>query len=251
MATNAKREDNHHLLSTQQIHQLNASNNLLLFSPKWDQMYDVFYNSQQISPQPDHPVDDKPNHRTDDEMKVNADHKDTHLLDTSHEWKPIDKLNAQTLVKYYTQLAKLRLTGLVVLTTLSGYYMGLQTPIDPLILTATLVGTGLTSGSATAINQYLEIPFDSQMKRTQNRPLVLGRISGLHAMGFAGVSGLTGLALLSYVNPLTAVLGASNLILYSFIYTPMKRAHIANTWVGAVVGAIPPIMGFTAATNCI
>ena len=145
----------------------------------------------------------------------------------------------------------LSLEGLVVLTTLSGYYMGLHVPFDLSIFTATLLGTALTSGSATAINQFLEIPFDSQMKRTQNRPLVLGRITSLHACGFAAVTGVTGLSLLLYVNPLTAVLGASNLLLYSFIYTPMKRAHIANTWVGAIVGAIPPVMGYTAVNNCI
>jgi protoheme IX farnesyltransferase len=129
--------------------------------------------------------------------------------------------------------------------------MGLQTSVDASILAAALLGTALTSGSATALNQYLEIPFDSQMKRTRNRPLVVGHITPLHAIGFATVSGITGLTLLSWVNPLTAILGASNLLLYAFIYTPMKRAHIANTWVGAIVGAIPPVMGFTAANNFI
>jgi protoheme IX farnesyltransferase len=129
--------------------------------------------------------------------------------------------------------------------------MGLHTSVDVSILTATLLGTALTSGSATALNQYLEVPFDSQMKRTQNRPLVVGHITPLHAIGFATVSGITGLTLLSCVNSLTAILGASNLLLYAFIYTPMKRAHVANTWVGAIVGAIPPVMGFTAANNFI
>ena len=147
--------------------------------------------------------------------------------------------------------SNVQLLGLVVLTTLSGFYMGLHSPLDWTLLTATLLGTALTSGSATTINQLLEVPFDSQMKRTQNRPLVLGRISPLHAFGFAAISGVTGLTLLSWVNPLTAVLGATNLVLYSFIYTPMKRAHIANTWVGAIVGAIPPVMGFTAVNNYI
>ena len=132
--------------------------------------------------------------------------------------------------------------------------MGLHSPFDwsmATLMAATLLGTGLTSASATTINQFLEIPFDSQMKRTQNRPLVLGRISSLHSCGFAAVTGVAGLTLLSYANPLTAALGATNLLLYSFIYTPMKRAHIANTWVGAIVGAIPPVMGYTAVNNCI
>lgn len=134
------------------------------------------------------------------------------------------------------------------LTTLGGFYMALPAgAMDFSLLAATLVGTSLTSGSAAAFNHYLEVPFDSQMKRTQDRPLVTGKVSPLHAATFAVISGATGLTLLATcVNPLTAALGAANLCLYSFIYTPMKRVHIANTWVGAVVGAIPPVMGFTA-----
>lgn len=90
------------------------------------------------------------------------------------------------------------------------------------------------------------------MKRTQDRPLVAGLISPLHAASFAAVSGAVGLTILATcVNPLTALLGGLNLCLYSFIYTPMKRVHIVNTWVGAVVGAIPPVMGFTAINNAI
>lgn len=125
------------------------------------------------------------------------------------------------------------------------------TGFDPQILAMALLGTGLTSSAATAINQYLEIPYDSQMLRTRNRPLVLGQLSPLHGVCFATVAGITGISLLALVNPLTAVLGSLNLVLYSFIYTPMKRANMSNTWVGAIVGAIPPVMGFTAANNCI
>ena len=122
---------------------------------------------------------------------------------------------------------------------------------DPL-LASSLIGPTLTSGSAAAWNHYLEVPFDSQMKRTQDRPLVRGLISPLHAASFAFVSGATGLTIVATrVNPLPAVLGGINLCLYSFIYTPMKRVHIANTWVGAIVGAIPPVMGFTAINNAI
>lgn len=138
------------------------------------------------------------------------------------------------------------------MTTLAGFYMGAPGAINYPLLTSTLIGTTLTSGSAAAWNHFLEVPFDSQMKRTQDRPLVQGLISPLHAASFAFVAGVSGLTILATcVNPLTAVLGGLNLCLYSFIYTPMKRVHIANTWIGAVVGAIPPVMGFTAITNCI
>ena len=80
----------------------------------------------------------------------------------------------------------------------------------------------------------------------------MGQLSLLHAFTFAVCSGIAGLSLLSFgVNGLTAGLGAANLLLYSFIYTPMKRMNISNTWIGSCVGAIPPVMGFTAATGSI
>lgn len=167
-------------------------------------------------------------------------------------WKDIPATTLTTSLDHYAKLSKIKLTGLVVLTTLAGFYMGAPGAINYPLLASTLIGTTLTSGSAAAWNHYLEVPFDSQMKRTQDRPLVRGLITPLHAASFAFVSGVTGLTILATcVNPLTAALGGLNLCLYSFIYTPMKRVHIANTWVGAIVGAIPPVMGFTAITNCI
>lgn len=130
--------------------------------------------------------------------------------------------------------------------------MGVPGPMNYSLLASTLVGTTLTSGSAAAWNHFLEVPFDSQMKRTQDRPLVRGLVTPLHAATFAFVTGVAGISILATcVNPLTAALGGLNLFLYSFIYTPMKRVHIANTWVGAIVGAIPPVMGFTAINNAI
>eukprot|EP00064_Thunnus_orientalis_P003109 superscaffoldBa00000246_g3117 len=99
---------------------------------------------------------------------------------------------------------------------------------------------------------YFEVPFDSNMNRTKNRPLVRGQISPLHAVSFALACGVPGVALLTLaVNPLTGFLGALNILLYTSFYTPLKRLSIVNTWVGAVVGAIPPIMGWTAATGCL
>ncbi|XP_064179467.1 protoheme IX farnesyltransferase, mitochondrial [Anguilla rostrata] len=86
--------------------------------------------------------------------------------------------------------------------------------------------------------------------RTRTRPLVRGQISPLHAVLFAAGCGVPGVAMLTLaVNPLTGFLGALNIVLYTCCYTPLKRLSIANTWVGAVVGAIPPVMGWTAATG--
>lgn len=167
------------------------------------------------------------------------------------QWKEMAVPSTLESVKNYLKLSKIRLTTLVVLTTLAGYSMGCST-FEPGLAAFTLIGTGLTSASAASLNQFLEVPFDSQMSRTRNRPLVLQNMSSGKALTFSILSGTTGLTILATaVNPLTAGLGAFNLVLYSFIYTPMKRANIANTWIGSIVGAIPPIMGYTAATNLI
>ena len=100
--------------------------------------------------------------------------------------------------------------------------------------------------------QFFEVPYDSQMNRTKNRVLVRGILSPLHAVGFAMGASFSGLTLLFFgVNPITASLGALNLFLYTLVYTPMKRLHVANTWVGSVVGAVPPMMGWTAATGAL
>jgi len=115
------------------------------------------------------------------------------------------------------------------------------------ILLSTAIGTALCSSSAHTLNQLQEIPFDAQMARTRNRPLVRRAITSLHAAGFAAVTGIAGPAILwTMVNPTTAILGATNIALYAGLYTWLKRKSIINTWVGAVVGAIPPLMGWTA-----
>ncbi|XP_046909989.2 cytochrome c oxidase assembly factor 10 [Dermatophagoides farinae] len=174
------------------------------------------------------------------------------LTNIENVWKDIQPSTISNVLNDYSKLAKIKLTGLVVLTTMAGFYMAIESSVNPTILASTLIGTALTSGSAAAWNHFLEVPFDSQMRRTQARPLVQGSLTPLHAATFATITGVAGLSILAtYVNPLTALLGGINLCLYSFMYTPMKRVHIVNTWIGAIVGAIPPIMGFTAVNNFI
>ncbi|KAG6820310.1 hypothetical protein H0H93_002397 [Arthromyces matolae] len=115
------------------------------------------------------------------------------------------------------------------------------------ILLSTAVGTALCAASANALNQIQEVPLDAQMARTRNRPLVRRAITPLHATGFALTTGITGPAILwTMVNPTTAILGAANIALYAGLYTWMKRRSIASTWAGAIVGGIPPVMGWTA-----
>ncbi|KAK3924310.1 Protoheme IX farnesyltransferase, mitochondrial [Frankliniella fusca] len=164
-------------------------------------------------------------------------------------WREYAPSKPSDLTGMYLKLSKIRLTSLVVLTTMGGYAVA-SAPFDPATFIMASVGTGLTSCAANAINQYLEVPFDSQMSRTRNRVLVQGQMSPLHAVSFAGVSATLGVSALYFgCNPLTAVLGASNLVLYTMIYTPMKRVSILNTWVGSVVGAMPPLMGWAACTG--
>ncbi|NWW17099.1 COX10 protein, partial [Falcunculus frontatus] len=164
------------------------------------------------------------------------------------QWKEM-KLRLDDLPGVLARLSKIKLTALVVSTASAGFAMA---PV-PFELTRFLLasfGTGLASCAANSINQFFEVPFDSNMNRTKNRPLVRGQISPLLAVCFAASCGVPGIALLTLgVNPLTGALGAFNIFLYTCCYTPLKRMSIANTWVGAVVGAIPPIMGWTAATG--
>lgn len=166
------------------------------------------------------------------------------------QWKQV-KVDRADLPDIYAKLAKIKLTALVVTTAAAGFAMA-PVPFDPVLFVVASLGTGLASCSANSINQYFEVPFDSNMNRTKNRPLVRGQISPLHAVSFALACGLSGVVLLTAaVNPLTGLLGALNIFLYTCCYTPLKRLSIANTWVGAVVGAIPPVMGWTAATGCL
>ncbi|KAI8987440.1 protoheme IX farnesyltransferase [Mycotypha africana] len=135
---------------------------------------------------------------------------------------------------------------------MAGYAMAPGGDYTVTTLLATTLGTGLCIGSANAINQWIETPYDAQMLRTRNRVLGRRALSQTHAFGFGVSTGIAGVSLLATcVNPITAALGAINVLLYTCVYTPMKRTSIVNTWAGAVVGAIPPMMGWAAATNSI
>ncbi|KAL6420708.1 hypothetical protein ACFW04_013984 [Cataglyphis niger] len=164
------------------------------------------------------------------------------------EWRSI-VVNYNTLHKHYLKLSKIKLTSLVVATTMAGYALA-PAPFDIYTFAMCSLGTGLVSAAANAINQFFEVPFDAQMSRTKNRVLVCGHLTPAHAMAFATVSGIIGLSILYYeVNSVTAMLGTANIILYTLFYTPMKRISIVNTWIGSIVGAIPPLMGWAGCTN--
>ena len=117
--------------------------------------------------------------------------------------------------------------------------------IEPLTALAVLVGFVLVCSGASAFNQVLEIRSDGQMHRTRNRPLPAGRIGYEAAVTFALVTSVAGIAVLTYaVNPLTGLLALLMLVLYDFVYTPLKRVTSLNTLVGAIPGAMPVLVGW-------
>uniref|UniRef100_A0A0D9V1N8 Heme O synthase n=1 Tax=Leersia perrieri TaxID=77586 RepID=A0A0D9V1N8_9ORYZ len=150
----------------------------------------------------------------------------------------------------YFELSKARLSALVVATSGAGYVLGSGNVVDIAGLCYTCAGTMMVAASANTLNQVFEIKNDAKMKRTMRRPLPSGRISPAHAAMWATTVGAAGTALLAWkANGMAAGLAASNLILYAFVYTPLKQIHPVNTWVGAVVGAIPPLLGWAAASS--
>jgi len=173
---------------------------------------------------------------------------------TSAEFKSVQWQSAELkwndLVHNYKKLTKFGLTRLVVVSALAGYAMAPGACLDISTILAVCSGTFLCSAAAISTNQLMEIPYDSQMNRTNVRPLVRRYISPTHATMFSlGSLSLGSTILWLGANPLTAGLGFLNYILYAFVYTPLKRVHISNTWAGAIVGAIPPMMGWAACTG--
>src|SRR5450432_3187940 len=148
----------------------------------------------------------------------------------------------------FSDLVKARLTTLVLLTTAVGFYIGERGAMDFVLFFNTLAATALVAAGASALNQLLEREYDAKMRRTQDRPLPSGRLQPATVAIFGGVSSVAGLVYLALaVNLLTSVLGAVTFVSYLFIYTPLKRVTWLNTVVGAVPGALPPLMGWTAA----
>jgi protoheme IX farnesyltransferase len=152
-------------------------------------------------------------------------------------------------VRDYLELSKARIVAMVLLTTAAGYFFGAR-HVDPVLLINLLIGTALVAAGTNALNQYVEREYDAKMRRTRLRPLPDGRIAPRAALLFASAISIIGTAYLAAaVNWLTAFLAAFTLIIYIFVYTPLKRVSTACTLIGAIPGAIPPLMGWTAATN--
>jgi len=149
----------------------------------------------------------------------------------------------------YLELSKSRIVFMVVLTTAAGFLFAAD-KVAPLLLLHTLIGTALVAAGTNALNQYVERTHDAKMHRTRTRPLPAGRITPRAALVFSWAISIIGTLYLGLaVNWLTAFLGAFTLTSYIFVYTPLKRVSTICTLIGAVPGAVPPLMGWTAATN--
>jgi protoheme IX farnesyltransferase len=149
-------------------------------------------------------------------------------------------------------LTKVRLNSLVVFTTAIGYYMGATGPIDPIRMILACVGTALVAGGAAAFNQVQERNLDMLMLRTQSRPLPQGRMTPGFANAVAGAITLAGCGLLYlWGTALAAGIAFVTIILYTLVYTPLKPRTSLATIVGAVPGALPPMIGWAAARGSV
>jgi protoheme IX farnesyltransferase len=146
------------------------------------------------------------------------------------------------------ELTKPRITFLVLITTLVGFYMGSTNGLRLVLLLHTIIGTALVAGGASALNQYVERDLDALMLRTRNRPLPGGRVQPNDALLFSALISMVGVGyLVFFVNFLTGLIGVFTLAGYVFVYTPLKTRTALCTLIGAFPGAAPPLMGWTAA----
>ena len=152
----------------------------------------------------------------------------------------------------YVALAKPRLNLLVVVSAVAGYAMAHGDTTDLAVLGWLVVGTGLVSGGAAAINQVIERDTDGLMRRTRLRPLPDGRLSAIEGLAFAGILSVVGLLVLAAgVNRLSAVVALATLASYAVVYTPLKKRTSFATVIGAIPGALPPVIGWAAAENAL
>jgi protoheme IX farnesyltransferase len=150
----------------------------------------------------------------------------------------------------FLELTKPGITVLVVTTTMVGFCLGLKGSLALGHLLHALAGTALVAGGASALNMYMERDLDARMRRTARRPLPTGRLQPEEALVFALSIAVAGMVyLFVFVNPLTSLLSAITLISYLFLYTPLKTRTWACTLIGAVPGALPALMGWSAANG--
>jgi protoheme IX farnesyltransferase len=150
----------------------------------------------------------------------------------------------------YLSLTKPRIVVMVLVTVGVGFLVGARGSAHPATLSLTLLGTGLVAGGASTLNQWLERARDARMRRTAGRALPTGRVTALEAAFFGvGLSLLGTVILMLWANGLAAAVAVATLLLYVAVYTPLKPLTTLNTAIGAVPGALPPVIGWAAATQ--
>jgi heme o synthase len=168
-----------------------------------------------------------------------------------------DKLNFQLYIwqllakaKAYFELLKFRLSFLVVFSAGMGYMLAAPGSINWNHFALFALGGFLVTASSNIINQVIEKDLDKLMKRTAQRPLPTGRLSVSEALTFCVITGVIGLGILYfYINTITALLTLVSLILYGFVYTPLKKISPVAVYVGAIPGSLPPLIGWVAFSN--
>ena len=166
------------------------------------------------------------------------------------------KLSATQLIRQkisdYSMLAKFRLSFLVVFSAVIGYLFAEGSLYNLTHVFVLAIGGMLVTSASNAINQIIERDIDKLMTRTQARPLPTERMNILEAIMAAGVMGISGIIILTYFfNPTAGVLSAISLLSYAFVYTPLKRVTSFAVFVGAIPGALPPMIGYVCATGTI
>ncbi len=163
---------------------------------------------------------------------------------------PLTEAASGGKIKLVFQLLKFRLSFLVAFSASFGYLLATKGSPDMLTLVALSLGGFLVSGASIIINQVLEKDLDKLMTRTAQRPLPTERMSVQDAIVVGIVVGVAGFALLAiFTNLLTAFLSLISMLLYGLVYTPLKRVGVIAVWVGAIPGALPPLLGWVAATG--
>lgn len=162
----------------------------------------------------------------------------------------IRALSLSEKLRAYVELTKPRIAVLLVLTTAAGFYLGTVGRFNVFLFVHSMVGITLLALGVATLNQWFEREIDPLMERTQNRPLPSKKISANEALIFGVLQcTIAEIYLLALVNPLTAFLGLVVIVGYVLVYTPLKTRTSASTAIGAIPGALPPLMGWTAAAN--
>ena len=162
------------------------------------------------------------------------------------------RLSLRERVSAYVELTKPRITFLIVLTAAAGFAMASVGRINYALMLNAMFGIGLLSSGIATLNQYAERDLDGLMRRTATRPLPTGKLMPWEALAFgAGITIAAEIYLLVFVNPLSALLGLTVIAGYVFAYTPLKTRTSLSTMVGAFPGAVPPLIGWTAARDSI